>query len=126
MKSAIKLSLIDDYITISLIDNFYNNNFSCNLIPIIEKQKSLCLSLKKIYDKIFTLLNLKDISFSILEEQLSKNNHLYFQQANETFENLEKTLSKNEMLLSNINTNLGKKLLKLKINPLPLLTSLNM
>ena len=61
-KNKLKLSLIDDYIKIILIKNFYNNSFKNfnineNTLSIMTETKQLNKSLEKFYDYLLTKLN---------------------------------------------------------------------
>ena len=117
MKSAIKLSLIDDYISIVLIENFCRNFHELEEYEFVKSLKSSTEALKVVVDEILDLLHLKNDSFLILTEQLSENNNLYKQQKLENFQNLKDFCNRNLCLLNGINLNLKDKLLKLKIKP---------
>ena len=125
MKFAIKRSLIDDYISIVLIINFCNNTFCENLN--ISKIKNLQLaskSLREIYNKIFEILNLKDNSFLVLEQQLSENNSMFIRLEKENFTNFNEVCETCFHSLSAITGQLRYKLSKLKLNHTPLLAKL--
>ena len=118
MKSSVKNSIIDDYISIILIDNFCNNfSFLNNKKTIVNDLHDLCKHLKQTYNELINIINLNDISFEVLNEQLSQNNQMYFIQKNQNFLNLKVFCIENINRLNKIKLTLKDKLLKLKINP---------
>ena len=120
-KKKVKLSLIDDYIRIVLIENFYNNSFEMfeldeDLTNTINKTKSVNCELKEIYEKLFEVLKLNDISLLVLKKELQINNNLYKKTLNKGILNLIEVLNRNFLELSIIKLNLNKKLQTLKLS----------
>ena len=78
-KNKIKKSLIDDFVKISLISNFYFSIKEVNSTnnAVIAENLNLALKLKKTYLSLITQLKLNDNSFNILICDLNKNNNLF-------------------------------------------------
>ena len=119
-KRKVKLSLIDDYIRIILIENFYNNSFDAfNLdeetLKLLNKTKTFNLQLKNIYDELLEKLNLNDISLLILKKELKTNNTMFKRISNKSFLNLLEVCERNNLELNLIELNLKQKLKTLKL-----------
>lgn len=117
-KNKIKLSLIDDYINIVLIKNFFNNSFAAfdltdEHTQKINNSKSLDLMLEKTYISLFEKLNLKDLSFDILTKELEQNNSLFLS-TNQA--NIERVFNRTLLSLNSILNNLSSKLKQLKVS----------
>ena len=124
-KNKIKLSLIDDYIKIVLIKNFYSNSFE--EVDITDDNKTLMDTSKKLnqvlfstYELLFEKLKLNDASLDVLKQDLEKNNLMFLQKQSQNFADLKEIFTKQIDLLNNINLNLKSKLNRLKINPVKL------
>lgn len=122
-KNKLKLSLIDDYTRIVLIENFYNNSFEhFNLdeetIKLINKTKEDNQQLKLKYENIISYLKMEDISFLVLKKDLKQNNHMYKKACTKSFLNLLEVFERNNLELNLIELNLKHKLKKLKISNL--------
>lgn len=121
-KRKLKLSLIDDYIKIITIKNFYNNPleqyYNVEILKKINKLKELLNNLSTIYLQIFEKIRLKDESFILLNHELSLNNKLF---ESITYENFSQTVDKTDNDIHSITNNLSYKLKKLKIDKLILL-----
>lgn len=119
MKTNLKLSLIDDYIQIVLIENFFKNEISTifsSLSTNIHKIQKHCSLLKSFYEKLINLLKLNNVSFLVLQKQLSLNNTLYEKEKLNNFLNTPKIINQFEETLINISKNIKQKLTKLKLN----------
>ena len=120
-KNKVKLSLIDDYIRIVLIENFNNNSFEMfeldeDLTNTINKTKAVNSELKEIYEHIFDAMKLNDMSLLVLKKELKSNNNLYKRTINKNLLNLIEVLNRNFLELSIIKLNLKKKLQTLQLN----------
>ena len=120
-KNKVKLSLIDDYIRIVLIENFNNNSFEMfeldeDLTNTINKTKAVNSELKEIYEHIFDAMKLNDMSLLVLKKELKSNNNLYKRTVNKNLLNLIEVLNRNFLELSIIKLNLKKKLQTLQLN----------
>lgn len=119
-KAKIKLSLIDDYVKISVIINFLNCslNDECgqpNCTLLLQNTQDIGNKLKSAYEFLFEKLNLNNTSFMVLKQQLLCNNaFLTLQQKNA--ESLPVVLEKMYGDLQQITSNLKPKLEKLKLN----------
>ena len=120
-KNKIKLSLIEDYISILFIKNFFENDFSS--IPLSDQDKDIFLETKKqtnslfiIYESVFKRIKMYDLSLLILKKELKDNNILYAQTQNKNFHNISQTINQfKQKLIQITNSLIGKqKLLKLK------------
>lgn len=110
-KSKIKLSLIEDYINIYIINNFFSNDLTCfKNSNQIQENKTKINNLKVLYETIFEKLKLKDLSFLILIKDLKQNNSL-FQCAQKDQNKVENFII---ATIKNILLNLPIKLKKLK------------
>ena len=121
LKKKVKLSLIDDYIRIVLIENFNNNSFDCfdldsSLTDTINKTKLINCELKTIYEHLFDTLNLNDISLLVLKKELKLNNNLYKRTISKGLLNLIEVINRNILELTIIKLNLNKKIKTLKLN----------
>lgn len=119
MKTNLKLSLIDDYVQIVLIENFCKNKISTicsNLSTNIHKIQKHCSLLKSFYEKVINLLKLNNVSFLVLQKQLSLNNTLYEKEKLNNFLNTHKIINQFEETLNTISKNIKQKLTKLKLN----------
>ena len=117
-KRKIKLSLIDDYVKICLIKNFYFNDFfniSLKQKNCIENIKITLLATSNIYDNIFKECKMNDVSLLVLQKELSENNNMFTHQLKDMGE-LDNLLIQHRNEISNIYTGLKEKLVKLKIN----------
>lgn len=120
-RNKIKLSLIDDYIKIVAIENFYNtlNDFSNeNFSTLICNIKQLDFELKTTYTKLIKKLKLNDLSFLILKKELSLNNSIFINEQKTQFSNLKSTIEKTSEELNQINNNLKEKMKLLKVSSL--------
>ena len=120
-KQKLKLSLIDDYVQISLIKNFLNNSFeniqfTNESVSLMKSTQDLDIMLEQIYVSIFKALKLNDASFLVLKKELSENNSLFLNTKNCNFENLDYILSQSNLKLTQILNELKIKLIKLKLN----------
>jgi len=128
-KNKVKLSLIDDYVKIVLIKNFFDNSFdNLNLDEqvrnAIQQTRSLNCQLEDFYEKLITKLKLDDISFDILKHDLTQNNQLFLRQANQNFEHFPQIVGKTSSDIINIVKELAQKLKVLKVDmPLPMLAN---
>lgn len=120
-KNKIKLSLIEDYISIFFIKNFFENDFSS--IPLSDQDKDIFLETKKqtnslfiIYESVFKRIKMYDLSLLILKKELKDNNILYAQTQNKNFHNISQTINQFKQKLIQITNSLieKQKLLKLK------------
>ena len=120
-KNKIKLSLIEDYISILFIKNFFENDFSS--IPLSDQDKDIFLETKKqtnslfiIYESVFKRIKMYDLSLLILKKELKDNNILYAQTQNKNFHNISQTINQFKQKLIQITNSLieKQKLLKLK------------
>ena len=112
-KKKIKLSLIDDYIKIMLIKQFYKNYSQLLNTPCLESTEQQALTLENTYNLIFKLLKMDDLSLDILKKQLQNNSKNILTNS----ENLKSILEKSKLEISLIEKNLPEKMSKLKINP---------
>ena len=116
-RKKIKLSLIDDYIKILLIENFFNNPFeSINCSKLFFETKNLSQTLKNKYDNLLNQLKLNDLSLLILKKELKENNNLYQHEKTHNFTSLEKTLFQTKFKLDEISNNLTNKIKRLKVS----------
>ena len=116
-KSKIKLSLIEDYIEIMKIENFFSNSFVDIEFDksIFKKCYNLNCKLSKAYNKLFESLKMYDLSLLILRKELKHNNVIYNNLQLNNFKDINQTLL---LLLSSLNQtfkNLLPKLKQLKI-----------
>ena len=112
IKNKIKILLIDDFVKISLISNFYYslNIFKTETIKNFNLNDKLVLDLKNKYIKIIKKLNLNDQSFDLLLTELNLNNKLFEREYNENFKNLNRTLNETKKVLTEIANSLDYKL----------------
>ncbi|MBQ8615757.1 MAG: hypothetical protein IJ415_04250 [Clostridia bacterium] len=117
-KQKLKLSLIDDYVQISLIKNFLNNNiqFTNESVGLMKSTQDLDNMLEQIYLSIFKTLKFDDPSFQILKKELHENNSLFLNTRNCDFKNLDKILNQCNLKLNQILHDLKLKSDKLKLN----------
>lgn len=113
MKKKIKLSLIDDYIKIMLIKQFYNNYSQLISASCQESTGKQALNLENTYNLIFKLLKMDDLSLDILKRQLQNNSKNFLLNS----EKLKSILEKSKIEINSIEKNLPEKMSKLKINP---------
>ena len=117
-KQKIKKSLIDDFIQISLISNFYfslrNNNIANSYLS--NDDARLLEFLKQSYLEIIKDLKLNDNSFMLLVCELNKNNQLFEKEQKSNFQNLGKTIDQTKKVLITISNELDVKLKLLKLN----------
>lgn len=121
-KNKLKLSLIDDYIKIVLIKNFYSNSFedvdlNDESIKLMDSCKKLNQLLFSTYELLLEKLKLNEVSLDVLKQELELNNLMFLKEKAENFSHLNELCNKNTKLLTAINLNLKTKLEKLKINP---------
>lgn len=112
-KNKIKLSLIDDFIQISLISNFCCSvdNFKVSSDQILLNENlNLVLKLKDIYMSVVKKLKLYDTPFIILVSELNKNNTLFEKEKCFNFKNINQTLEKMKKVLTQISAELDSKL----------------
>ena len=80
-KNKLKLSIIEDYIQVLAIDNFFNNDFSSfhhsfnNKTFNLVKQKHLLTIFQ--YNKTLEKLKMNDLSLLILKKQLKSYNYIF-------------------------------------------------
>ena len=112
IKNKIKILLIDDFVKISLISNFYYslNIFKTETIKNFNLSDKLALDLKNKYIKIIKKLNLNDQSFDLLLTELNLNNKLFEREYSENFKNLNRTLNETKKVLTEIANSLDYKL----------------
>ncbi|MBO5955117.1 MAG: hypothetical protein J6Q13_04060 [Clostridia bacterium] len=93
-KNKIKLSLIEDYIEIIKIENFFSNSFVDIEFDksIFNKCHSLNCQLSKIYNSIFENLKMNDLSLLILKKELKNNNIIFNNLKLNNFKNINQTL----------------------------------
>ena len=89
-KNKIKLSLIEDYIKIVLIKNFYSNSFddidlSAESRKLLDNCKKLNQLLLSTYELLLDKLNLNDISLDILKQELKQNNLMFLREKTDNF-----------------------------------------
>lgn len=118
-RKKVKLSLIDDYIKIIIVNNFYKNPINQNIldndtINLINKIKLISENLKIKYDEIFEKLKLNDLSLLILKKELHSNNSIYNSFLKSNFNNIQPTLIKIESTLKNILSDFQAKAMFLK------------
>lgn len=117
-KNKIKLSLVDDYIKIIIIKNFFNNqieNISTNCFDLLKSTQNLDIMLEKIFENLFEQLKMNDSSLALLKKELKENNSLFLTLKRNNFSDLEKTLKTSNNLLINIMENLKKKTQSLRL-----------
>lgn len=124
-KNKLKLSLIEDYIKIVLIKNFFRNSFEgLNLSEqdkqVVDCSKNLNQILFSTYELLFERLKLNNLSLDILKQELEQNNLMFLEQKSLNFKGFKEVCTKNLNQLSEINSNLKPKLEKLKIKPINL------
>lgn len=76
-KNKAKLLLIEDYIKIILINNFFNNTSSLIKIENLNLIKKQIEILKLSYELIFKTNRFDNLSILILKKELKNNNSLY-------------------------------------------------
>lgn len=117
-KKKIKLSLIEDYILICLVNNFYLNSFNSladEIRSLFEQTKQLNSQLKDTYELMFNKLKMNDLSLLILKKELKENNSLYKISKLQNFANIATTIESFNEKLTNILNNLPSKTTKLKL-----------
>ena len=121
-KKRVKLSLIEDYLQIMLIHNFCSNSFEnlenyINFKNILIKIKQFETELKLIYENLFSILKMNDLSLLILKKDIKENNVMFQLEKEQNFNCIIQTMHKTEIKLNQISNNLSIKLKELKINP---------
>jgi len=118
-KSKVKLSLIDDYIKIFMLNHLFEtiheNPFSQELKIEIENQHIKSFNLKSVYENIFQVLKLNNNSFLILKKDLEQNTSLLNKLQQDNFSCLESFLVTTKQDLQNISYSLKEKLNKLNL-----------
>lgn len=111
-KNKIKKSLIDDFVKISLISNFYYSIQKVNIInnTLLVENLNLASKLKKTYLSLITKLKLNDNSFKILMCDLNKNNNLFEKEKMSNYRNLANTFKETKKVLTQISVELDSKL----------------
>lgn len=111
-KNKMKKSLIDDFVKISLISNFYSSIKKLNITNnvLLIENINLSLKLKKAYLSLITQLKLNDLSFNILISDLNKNNNLFEKERKSNYANLANTLEETKKVLTRISVELDSKL----------------
>ena len=111
-KNKVKKSLIDDFVKISLISNFYCSIKKINTLNnvLLTEDLNLALKLKKTYLVLITQLKLNDHSFKILMCDLNKNNNLFEKEKRSNYSNLINTLEQTKKVLTQISIELDSKL----------------
>ena len=120
-KNKIKMSLIEDYIQLCLVQNFCNNDFSfvnnqTNFL-FMQLQQTLKIVLS-IYNQTFIKLRMNDLSLLILKKELKNRNYLYYREEQNEFKNLDNTLNILSAKVENIIKCLKEKQKALKLTPL--------
>lgn len=121
-KKKTKLSLIDDYIKIVLINNFCsvdfkNFNLDDTLIASINNIKNDNIIWKHLYERLFDVMRLKDVSFLVLERDL-----LLYENRNITSaHDIIRVYNMIENELECIKNNFTKKIKLLKCEPFSLI-----
>ena len=103
-KNKIKLSLIEDYISLILFKNFFNNDFTfinTDKNKLYKSQAKLN-SLLKLYENAFLKLKMNDLSLLILKKELKRNNYLYSQEQKSNFSTIHFTVEKINNKLTSI------------------------
>jgi hypothetical protein len=118
-RNKIKLSLIDDYIQIYLINNFClsveNIHLTDEQFFLLKENKTICSKLNENYLCIFEKLKLQDLSLSVLLKDLKNNNTMLKKEQDNNFSTLNYTLSETKKVLDSISTSLDTKLKLLKL-----------
>ena len=112
-KNKIKVSLIDDFIQISLISNFCCSIERLNLNQhqtLLKENSNLVYILNKRYMELIEQLKLNDNSFKVLVNDLNKNNNLFEKEKQANFCHIEKTLKETKKVLTRIYAELDSKL----------------
>ena len=119
-RNKIKLSLIEDYVQLVIISNFFKNDFSFlndkNKIIII-KYKQMSSTLLTIYNQTFVKLKMNDLSLLILKKDLKNNNSLYLREESSQFSMFDKTLDEIFVKLTLILNGIKEKQKELKLIP---------
>lgn len=125
-RKKIKLSLIEDYIEIKKIENFFLNSFVNIQFDknIFNNCKNLNLQLLKLYNSLFESLKMNDLSLLILKKELKNNNYLFNNLKLKKFKEIDQTILKLTIGLNRIFQNLLTKLEQLKIKDYSLSTSI--
>lgn len=117
-KNKVKLSLIDDYIKIVLINNFFQNDILLNDLSLERKVaeiRQLNNHIKLIYEQLFEMLKLNDTSLMILKNDLNQNNKMFNLETNSNFNHTPKIVEKAYNDLIDISQNLNEKLKVLRV-----------
>ena len=118
-RNKVKLSLIDDYIQIYLINNFCLSVEKIKLTDeqffLLNENKLACSKLNENYLYLFEKLKLKDLSLNLLLKDLKDNNMMFQKEKNNNFSTLNHTLFETKKALELISTNLNSKLKLLNI-----------
>lgn len=117
-KNKVKLSLIDDYIKIVLINNFFQNDILLNDLSLegkVTEIKQLNNRIKLIYEQLFDILKLNDTSLMILKNDLKQNNQMFTLETNSGFNHTPKIVEKAYNDLIDISQNLNEKLKVLRV-----------
>ena len=117
-KNKVKLSLIDDYIKIVLINNFFQNDILLNDLSLESKVaeiRQLNNHIKLIYEQLFETLKLNDTSLMILKNDLKQNNQMFNLETNSNFNHTPKIVEKAYNDLIDISQNLNEKLKVLRV-----------
>ena len=119
-KNKIKLSIIEDYIQLLVIDNFFKNDFSC----VVQLDKTLFAEVNKThtfimfqYNQTLEKLKMNDLSLLLLKQELKDVNHIYNRLEQNNFSNINLTLEELSKKLSTLSLSLKEKQKELKIVP---------
>ena len=119
-KKRVKLSLIEDYLQIMLIHNFCSNSFEelknhNDFSDKLTQIKQFETELKLVYENLFNILKMNDLSLLILKKELKENNIMFQLEKKQNFRCIIQTMRKIEFKLGQISNNLSIKLKELKI-----------
>lgn len=120
-KNKIKLSIIEDYIQLLVIDNFFKNDFSTLEEGLNKdlflKTKNLHKELLFNFNQTLEILKMNDLSLLILKKDLKDANHIYLKEKNSNFSTLNSTLKDINTKLKLLSLNLEKKQKELNLVP---------
>lgn len=119
-KKQTKLSLIEDYIKIGIMKNFYSNDFSIFDLSTTQKEdisflKNTASSLNILYEALLKQCKMTDASFLVLQNELSNNNVLFKHNLTNNQIGIDQIINNHKSQIEKIKTELCSKLNKLKI-----------
>ena len=119
-KNKIKMSLVDDYVKIGILNNLFEKLLTTaitqNTKDNIQKQIASSTQLKIVYDVLFELLKINDVSLLILKNDLNQNNALFYKLKQDNFSHLDEIIKKASKDIDTIALNLKEKLKALNID----------